>query len=231
MRHPPSYGDAHIDDTHDDAGRRGTGRSGRSGGWQRTNLPDASEAAEWLTGRLPEHWFVGTPTVSTDREEIVVVGELPTPSTGTAESGTAGTAGTASTAGTAGTASTAGPAPRLTKAAAEGRISRFRESTRAERMAIAAEAEARYGRTLSWGASVDGTRMLFTHLSVPVMTRLRQPERQVLDTLVDAGVARSRSDALGWAVRLVAEHSDEWLSSLRAAMAEVEKLRSQGPAL
>ena len=50
------------------------------------------------------------------------------------------------------------------------------------------------------------------------MTRLRQPERQVLDTLVDAGVARSRSDALAWSVRLVGEHADEWLAKLRDAM-------------
>jgi Arc/MetJ-type ribon-helix-helix transcriptional regulator len=70
---------------------------------------------------------------------------------------------------------------------------------------------------------------LFTTLSVPVMTRLRQPERVVLDTLVDAGVARSRSDALAWAVRLVAEHADDWLSELRAAMAKVDELRQRRP--
>ena len=65
--------------------------------------------------------------------------------------------------------------------------------------------------------------------SVPVMTRLRQPERIVLDTLVDAGVARSRSDALAWAVRLVGRHADEWLAELRAAMARVDDLRAKGP--
>jgi hypothetical protein len=61
------------------------------------------------------------------------------------------------------------------------------------------------------------------------MTRLRQSERQVLDTLVDAGVARSRSDALAWCVRLVGKHTDEWLSGLRDAMSEVEKRRAEGP--
>lgn len=225
MRHPHSHDEARDDARHGGS-RRGEappgggrrGGPGRSGGWQQANLPDATEAADWLTGRLPEDWFVGTPTVTTDREEILVVGELPPPSIGGAD-----TAGAAET--------ETATAPQQSRAAIEGRISRFRESTRAERMAIAAEAETRYGRALSWGVSVGGTRVLFTHLSVPVMTRLRQPERQVLDTLVDAGVARSRSDALGWAVKLVAEHSDEWLTSLRAAMAEVDKLRSQGPAL
>ena len=98
-------------------------------------------------------------------------------------------------------------------------------------MKIAAEAEARYGRKVAWGAQLGNTRVLFTHLSVPVMTRLRQPERQVLDTLVDAGVARSRSEALAWAVSLVGQHTEEWLASLREAMAEVDKLRAQGPDL
>ena len=116
-------------------------------------------------------------------------------------------------------------------AAAEGRIARFRDETRERRIGIALEAEARYGRKVSWGVRLGESRTMFTHLSVPVMTRLRQPERQVLDTLVDAGVARSRSEALSWAVKLVGEHADSWLSDLRTAMQEVDKLRSQGPQL
>jgi hypothetical protein len=116
-------------------------------------------------------------------------------------------------------------------AAAEGRISRFRAETREARIQIAEEAEARYRRKVSWGARLGDVQVLFTNVSVPVMTRLRQPERQVLDTLVDAGVARSRSEALAWAVKLTGEHADTWLSSLRQAMSEVDKLRSQGPEL
>ena len=116
-------------------------------------------------------------------------------------------------------------------AQAEGKISRFREETRATRMQIAEEAQARYGRKVSWGARSGEVSELYTHLSVPVMTRLRQPERQVLDTLVDAGVARSRSEALAWAVTLVGEHTESWLSGLRDAMAEVDKLRAEGPQL
>ncbi|MGY2082581.1 hypothetical protein [Blastococcus sp. SYSU DS0539] len=61
------------------------------------------------------------------------------------------------------------------------------------------------------------------------MTRLRQPERLLLDTLVDAGVARSRSEALAWAVRLVGRHADEWLTELRDAMTSVEEVRARGP--
>lgn len=116
-------------------------------------------------------------------------------------------------------------------ARAEGRVSRFREETRPERMAIAEEAQERYGRKVSWGVEVNGERILFTHIAVPVMTRLKQPERQVLDTLVDAGVARSRADALAWSVKLVGEHTEEWLAKLREAMSAVDDLRAQGPDL
>ena len=114
-------------------------------------------------------------------------------------------------------------------AARTGRIERFREETRGERMAMADAAQQRYGRSVAWGARCGDVRMLFTHASVPVMTRLRQPERLVLDTLVEAGVARSRSEALAWAVRLVGRNADDWLSELRAAMAAVEEVRGRGP--
>jgi hypothetical protein len=180
---------------------------GRPGGWQQADLPPADDAAAWLAGRLPGDWFVGEPEVTVDREEIIVTGEL-APVEGDKSAGDASG-----------------------DAAAQGRIQRFREDTRDARMRIADEAEARYGRKVAWGASIGDTRVLFTHLSVPVMTRLRQDERRVLDTLVDAGVARSRSDALAWCVTLVGEHTDEWLSGLRDAMSEVDKLRAEGPAL
>jgi hypothetical protein len=184
-------------------GRGGRGFRG-AGGWQQADLPPADDAAAWLTGRLPDDWFVGEPAISVDREEIVVIGELAAP---------------------------AATDEKSVAAAAQGRIGRFREETREARMTIADEAEARYGRKVAWGASIGDTRVLFTHLAVPAMTRLRHDERRVLDTLVDAGVARSRSDALAWCVRLVGQHTDEWLSGLREAMAGVDKLRAEGPNL
>jgi hypothetical protein len=189
----------------------GSGRGGRGpgrGGWQQADLPPATDVAAWLQGRLPDGWFVGAPEVTVDREEIVVVGELP-PLEGEFADTEAGRADRS--------------------AAATGRISRFRESTRDERIEIARQAEHRYQRNVSWGARLGEQAELFTVASVPVMTRLRQPERIVLDTLVDSGVARSRSDALAWAVRLVGRHADEWLGELRAAMARVDDLRAQGP--
>ena len=163
-----------------------------------------SEVQSWFGGRLPDEWFTAAPTITVDRDEILVVGSLAPPEA-TGDDAAAG------------------------DAAASGRIARFREETRERRMAIAREAEQRFDRKIAWGAECAGVTALFTSLSVPVMTRLRQPERRVLDTLVDAGVARSRSHALAWCVRLVGQHTDEWLSALRTAMEEVERVREQGP--
>ena len=173
---------------------------GRSGGWHQSQQPDASDAPDWIAGRLPQGWFSGDPTVVVDREEITVIGHLPEPDGDESD------------------------------ARASGRAARFREETRSERMRIADEAEHRYVRKVAWGVEVGSERILFTHIAVPVMTRLRQPERQVLDTLVDAGVARSRADALAWCVRLVGQHSEEWLSELREALEGVQAVRDRGPA-
>lgn len=117
------------------------------------------------------------------------------------------------------------------EAPAEAResIAAHRESTREARIAIAGEAEATFGRRVAWGARCGDTGMLFTHLTVPAMTRLRLSQRLVLDTLVDAGVARSRSDALSWCVRMVERNLDEWLEELRAALTHVEDVRRRGP--
>ena len=112
--------------------------------------------------------------------------------------------------------------------AAHGRVSRFREDTRQERISIAREAEHRFGRKIAWGAECGPVRVVFTNLAVPVMTRLRQGERLVLDTLVDAGVARSRAHALA-GVWVWGEHSEDWLAQLREAMTSVQKLRDEGP--
>jgi len=167
---------------------------------------DQAQVAGWLQGRLPDGWFTGPAEVTVDREEIMVVGTLAAPEgvTGDADG------------------------PEATEAA-RGRISRFREETRDERIAIAREAEHRFGRKVAWGAECGSATVVFTHLAVPVMTRLRQPERVVLDTLVEAGVARSRADALAWCVRLVGEHTEDWLAQLREAMTSVQKLRDEGP--
>jgi len=167
----------------------------------------AEKVRGWLGGRLPDEWFTGPAEVIVDREEITVVGTLPAPEPD----------------------DNASDAERV--AAAEGRMKRFREDTRERRIEIAREAEHRFRRKVAWGVRCAEASEMFTTLSVPVMTRLRQPERRVLDTLVDAGVARSRSDALAWCVRLTGEHADAWLDELRAALRRVEEVRAQGPDL
>jgi hypothetical protein len=161
----------------------------------------------WFAGKLPGDWFAGQPEIIVDREEITIVGTLSEPET---------TGGGEAT-----------EAERA--AAAEERIKRFREETRTRRIEIAREAEHRFRRKVAWGVRCAERGEMFTTLSVPVMTRLRQSERRVLDTLVDAGVARSRSDALAWCVRLTGEHADTWLTELRDALRRVEEVRAQGP--
>ncbi len=166
----------------------------------------SDEITAWFTGRLPDGWFSGPPEVTTDRDEILVVGTLADPEL------------------------PEGSSAEAAAAARSARISGFREDTREQRVRIAQEAEHRFGKRISWGAKAGDVRILFTTLSVPAMTRLRMAERHVLDTLVEAGVARSRSHALAWCVRLVAERQDEWLKDLREALASVERVRGAGPA-
>jgi len=170
-----------------------------------TGSSPAAKLRGWFTGRLPGDWFTEVPEIRIDREEITLTGILPDPET-------------------------APESPDAERAAAaDGRIRRFREETRQQRIEIAREAEHSFGRKVSWGVICGASTVMFTTFSVPVMTRLRQAERLVLDTLVEAGVARSRSDALAWCVRLVGEHEDAWLGDLREALQKVEQVRSGGP--
>lgn len=180
----------------------------------------------WFIGRMPDDWFTGAPEIVVDREEITVIGQLPAAAGAGAQSGTAAT-GDAETPAESEGAATRSEAE--ADAMALGRSRRFREETRTARIEVAREAEHAFGRKVSWGVISEGRKVMFTTLSVPVMTRLRQSERRVLDTLVDAGVARSRSDALAWCVRLVGEHEDSWLSDLREALRRVEQVRAEGP--
>jgi hypothetical protein len=175
----------------------------RAGSKRSASRPDVLRG--WFARRLPGDWFTRPVDVIVDREEITVLGSLADPQLG----------------------------PDATDAelaaAADGRSRRFREQTRQQRIDIAREAEHEFGRKVSWGVTCGGRTTMFTMFSVPVMTRLRQPERLVLDTLVDAGVARSRSDALAWCVRLVGQHEDTWLAELREALSRVVQIRAEGP--
>ena len=191
-------------------GRRGPGPRWGRGRWaagseERPSAEQRAEIKAWFTGRLPDDFYTAIPEVTIDNDEILIIGAL---SIVELEQGV--------------TAETA-------KTAEEARIERFREDTREHRMRIAEEAQARFGRVVSWGASSGGTTRLFTTSNVPVMTRLRMSQRQVLDTLIDAGIARSRSEALAWCVELVGQNESEWINELRDAFARVEQVRAQGP--
>jgi hypothetical protein len=173
--------------------------------------------AAWFTGRLPHDWQAAPADITIDREEITVRLTIPDVDLGSGN---------------------ADASDAVRAEARAGRAKAFREETRAQRMEIAREAEHQYEAKVSWGVTVGQTgdqaddqyAELWTHVAAPVMTRLRQPQRMVLDTLVDAGVARSRADALAWCVRLVGQHEDDWLAELRDAMTAVADVRAKGPA-
>lgn len=111
----------------------------------------------------------------------------------------------------------------------EQQIAAFREATREQRMTIADDAESVFRRKVSWGVGCGSAEVRFTTVNAPAMTRLRLEERQVLDTLIDAGIARSRSEALAWCVRLVGRHEADWISELREAIDQVQEVRDQRP--
>jgi len=159
----------------------------------------------WFAARIPAGWFAGPSEVKADGEEMLVIGTLPDVEL-------------------AGGTSAEGRA-----AARAARIERFREESRDERIRIAREAERQFKRKVAWGARCGDELRVFTTLSVPVMTRLRMSERSILDTLVAGGVARSRSEALAWCVRLVGMHQADWIKGLRDALVKVDEVRSKGP--
>jgi len=163
------------------------------------------EVRAWFESRVPKAWFQGPPEITADNDEILVVGSLPDVelARGTSQEALA--------------------------AARAARIDRFREETREDRVRLAREAERHFRRKVGWGARCGDQLKLFTTASVPVMTRLRMSERKILDTLVAAGVARSRSDALAWCVRLVGMHQADWIKGLREALVKVDEARSRGP--
>ena len=167
-------------------------------------MDETTEIRSWLAGRLPQGWFLEAPEVLADRDEILVIGKI--------EDVTSSEGVDVAT-------------------ARSGRIKKYREDTREERMRIAAEAQGKFGRHVSWAVRIGDTGELFTHLAVPVMTRLRIRERSILDRLVRSGVVENRSQAMAWCVKLVAQKESEWLTDLAEAMQQVEFTRDKGPRL
>lgn len=187
------------------AHERGKGRGrGRGRGRQAEPTPTTTkELSAWFAGNLPDDWFTRAVTVEFDRDEILITGTLKVPKLNDGDD---------------------------VNVAAQARIAAFREDTRDQRIAIAERAEAHYRRKVSWAVECGDEHHAFTSASIPVMTRLHMHDRAVLDTLIDAGIARSRSEALSWCVQLVAENESDWIDKLRAAMTDLEALRDEGPA-
>ncbi|NOX28762.1 MAG: hypothetical protein GXP35_01720 [Actinobacteria bacterium] len=178
-------------------------RRGPGGRRQQEPTPTtAEELTAWFVGSLPDSWFSEPIEIDFDRDEIIVTGVLPVPDLGDNPS---------------------------TEVAEQARIETFREETRDRRMGIAERAQSTFRRKVSWATTCGESRSNYTVGNVPVMTRLLMDDRATLDTLIDAGVARSRSEALAWCVRLVADNETSWLEELRSAMSAVEDARTKGP--
>jgi hypothetical protein len=88
----------------------------------------------WFAGRLPDGWFTGV-EVAVEDDQIVVIGALPDINVGST--------------------------PEEKEGAAAGRIARFREETRGQRIGIAREAEERFKKYVTWGAKLGGVTKRF----------------------------------------------------------------------
>lgn len=166
-------------------------------------MSERTEIQGWLSGRIPEGWGATVADLRMDEHEVLATVQLKDAENVEGD----------------------------LEAARIGRIQQFREATRDERIQISREAQRKFGKIVSWAAQCGDARQIFTHLALPVMTRLRLPEREVLDALVSAGIARSRAHALAWCVALVRQHQGDWLKDLREAMESVQRVRAEGPRL
>lgn len=93
----------------------------------------ASEIAGWVSGTIPADLYAGPPTVTVDDDEILVVGPVAAPEV------------------------PAGLDADGVTEARRARVRAFREETRGARIGVAQQAEVRFARTISWGATAGGT--------------------------------------------------------------------------
>jgi hypothetical protein len=157
-----------------------------------------AEIQQWLSERLPPDLVAGPPEVRLYDDEAIIILRLPTPED---------------------SADVGEREHRL--------IIRLRESSRHVRMQLARELQRALHVPVAWGMRCGSTERIFTSCTVPVMTRLNRREREVLDTLVAAGVAETRSAALAYAVRAFAAAYDEWLIEVDEVIEQVQQVRSK----
>jgi hypothetical protein len=166
-------------------------------------LVKKDELQHWLQEQLPAQLLASAPEIAVYDDEVVVMLPLTAEAPGAESSN------------------------EDQRDAALRLIGQRREETRALRMRFARDLQEIFGRPVAWGMRAGETSVLFTTRTAPVMTRLGRAERNVLDTLVAAGVADTRSSALAYTVRAFATEHADWLAEVRAAIKQVDQVRAR----
>lgn len=165
-------------------------------------VSDLQELAQWLCGQLPASVLGNDPEVTIDADELLIILTLETEMF--VDEGEA-----------------------TRRRAEQELVERLRSQTRQLRIQLGRHLERTYGCAVSWGMRAGETLELFTPNTAPVMTRLSRQERQVLDTLIAANIAHTRSAALSYIVRLFAAEHQEWLNTVQQAVQQMTSLREQ----
>ena len=162
---------------------------------------DPQELTRWLLSQLPASVTGSDPEITLDADELLIILNLNTDSL---KDGC-----------------------EALKKREQELIERRRSETRKLRIQLGRQLEEISGCAVSWGMQAGGTVELFTMNTVAVMTRLSHAERQVLDTLIAANVANTRSAALAYIVRAFAIEHQEWLNQAQEAAKHMANLRTQ----
>jgi hypothetical protein len=164
-------------------------------------IKDPQELSRWLLSQLPASVAGGNPEITIEADELLIILNLNTDSL-------------------------KGEGEALRKREQE-LIERQRSETRKLRIQLGRHLEQISGCVVSWGMRAGGTVQRFTMNTATVMTRLSAPERQVLDTLIAANVANTRSAALAYVVRTFAAEHQDWLNRVQEAARHMANLRTQ----
>jgi hypothetical protein len=167
---------------------------------------DPDEIKSWLLEQLPSSVLASDPEINIESDELLVILHVAVDSvTGEGEA----------------------------RAQSErALIDRLRTETRALRIHLGRSINRTYGMIVSWGMQAGETLQRFTsNTTVPVMTRLTRTERHVLDTLIAANIANTRSTALSYIVRTFAAEHRDWLNEIQGVARHMARLRKQVPSL
>lgn len=151
-----------------------------------TNSGDEGDLRAWFEQRIPDGWTKQPPEITVDGDQATVnilldPVDVPEGMPGNAR-----------------------------KKTYSRQISSWRKKTRKKRDEIGAEAHNEHGLDVVWAATIEDHSRSFTGKKSTVKVRLEKAELTTLDAMVAAGVAASQPEALAAAVRLAAQHEDEW---------------------